>query len=171
MCGEAFSKLSWHTPRAAFCFLFFCFLVWDCDCCFFSAIWDCDLLSSSKLQQRKGIGSRLPPESQCDGCKREEILKVSHFTDSTNCSWVVRKSASLSTGASNQTALQLCENRLDYLLEHQTKVQTALESCENQLHSLLEHRPSSLVVKMLRLRTALQVVIDSRFWSSYLTQV
>jgi hypothetical protein len=57
------------------------------------------------------------------------------------------------------------------LLEHQTKVQTALESCENQLHSLLEHRPSSLVVKMLRLRTALQVVIDSRFWSSYLTQV
>ncbi len=125
MCGEAFSKLSWHTPRAAFCFLFFCFLVWDCDCCFFPAIWDCDLLLSSKLQQRKGIGSRLPPESQCDGCKREEILKVAHvsyFTDSTNCSWVVRKSASLFTGASNKTALQLCENQLHCLLEHQTKL-------------------------------------------------
>lgn len=187
MCGEAFSKLSWHTPPAAFSFLFFCFLVWDCDCCFFPAIWDCDLLLPSKLQHRKGIGSRLPmhrlpPESQCDWCKRKEILKVAHvscFTDSTNCSWVVRKSASLFTGASNKTALQLGENQLHCLLEHQTKLlfncvkisslfagasnqsSNCSWMCENQLHSLWSKRPSSLVVKMLRLRTTLQVVIDS----------
>jgi hypothetical protein len=68
---------------------------------------------------------RLPPESQCDWCKREEILKVAHvscFTDSRNCSWVVRKSASLFTGASNKTARQLCENQLHCLLENQTKL-------------------------------------------------
>ncbi len=119
MCGEAFSKLSWYTPPAAFSFLFFCFLVWDCD-----------LLLPSKLQQRKGIDSRLPmhrlpPESQCDWCKREEILKVAHvscFTDSTNCSWVVRKSALLFAGASNKTARQLSGNQLHCLLEHQTKL-------------------------------------------------
>jgi hypothetical protein len=56
----------------------------------------------------------------------------------------------LSTGTSNQTALQLCENQLHCLLEHQTKVQTALELCENQLHSLLEHQ--------IKVQTALECV-------------
>jgi predicted rRNA methylase YqxC with S4 and FtsJ domains len=67
--------------------------------------------------------------------------------------------ASLSTGASNQTALQLCENQLHCLLEHQTKVQTALESCENQLHSLLEHQ--------IKVQTALECVKISfiLYWS------